>query len=165
MALSSDILRSYRSPRAVLRALLARDRREARALFYLLLACALVFVAQWPRLAREAHLSDAIPLQGLMAGALFGWLFIAPLFLYGIGSLLGLVLRLAQPGVDGFAVRLALFWALLVVSPLVLLQGALAALAGPGALALITGVAVLGVFGAVLIAGLRVALEAGRSAA
>lgn len=165
MALSSDILRSYRSPRVVLRELVARDRREARALFYLLLACALVFVAQWPRLAREAHLSDAIPLQGLMAGALFGWLFIAPLFLYGIGALLGLVLRVAQPGADGFAVRLALFWALLAVSPLVLLQGALAALTGPGALALLTGLAVLGVFGAVLVAGLRVALEAGRSAA
>ena len=165
MALSSDILRSYRAPRAVLRELGARERREGRALFYLMLACALIFVAQWPRLAREAHLSDAVPLQGLMAGALFGWLFIAPLFFYGIGALLGLVLRLLRPVSDPYVARLALIWALLAVSPLVLVQGALAALLGPGALALLTGLAVLAAFGAILVAGLRVALEAGAGTA
>jgi len=161
MAISADILRSYRAPRAVLRERLARDRREGRALIYLMVACALIFIAQWPRLARQAHLSDAVPLDALMAGALFGWLFVAPLFFYAVGGLLGWVLRMLRRGADAFGARLALFWALLAVSPLVLAQGAIAALAGPGAVALVTGLVVIAAFLAILLAGLRVALDAG----
>lgn len=160
MAISADILRSYRAPRAVLRERLARDRREGQALIYLTIACALIFVAQWPRLARQAHLSDEVPLEALMAGALFGWLFVAPLFFYAIGALLGLVLRLVRRGADGFKVRLALFWALLAVSPLVLAQGALAAMTGPGLSALISGLVVIAAFVTILVSGLAVALEA-----
>ncbi len=161
MAVSADILRSYRAPRAVLRDRLALDRREARALVYLMIACALIFVAQWPRLARDAHLSDEVPFEALMAGALFGWMFVAPLFFYAVGALLGWVLRFVRRGADPFAGRLALFWALLAVSPLVLAQGAVAALAGPGVLVLATGLAVIAAFMAILIAGLGVALDAG----
>lgn len=161
MAVSADILRSYRAPRAVLRARLALDRREGRALIYLMLACALIFVAQWPRLARQAHLSDAVPFEALMAGALFGWLFLAPLFFYGVGALMGVVLRLVRRDADPFAARLALFWALLAISPLVLAQGAVAALAGPGTLALVSGLVVIAAFLAILIAGLSAALDAG----
>ncbi|MCC5969697.1 MAG: YIP1 family protein [Pararhodobacter sp.] len=165
MALSGDILRSYRAPRVVLRERLAHSRREGSALIYLTIACALIFVAQWPRLARQAHLSDEVPLQALMAGALFGWLFVAPLFFYGIGALLGLVLRLIRRGTDPFAARLALFWALLAVSPLVLMQGALVALVGPGILALVSGLAVIAAFLVILVAGLGAALEADRAEA
>lgn len=159
MAISSDILRSYRAPRAVLRERLALDRREGRALVYLMIACGLIFVAQWPRLARQAHFSDAIPFDGLMAGALFGWLFLAPLFFYLVGALLGLVLRFLRRGADPFAARLALFWALLAVSPLFMVQGAIAAVTGPGALALVSGLAVLVAFVVILLAGLRAALD------
>lgn len=165
MAISSDILRSYRAPGEVLRDRLALDRREARALVYLMLACGLIYVAQWPRLARQSHFSDAIPFEGLMAGALFAWLFLAPLFFYAVGALLGLVLRFLRRGTDPFAARLALFWALLSISPLVMVQGALSALVGPGALALLTGVSVLVAFVAILVGGLRAALDAGRASA
>ncbi|HHX91296.1 MAG TPA: YIP1 family protein [Paracoccus sp.] len=165
MAVSADILRSYRAPRAVLRERLAMDRREARALVYLTLACGLFYIAQWPRLALEAQLSDAVPFEGLMVAALFGWLFLAPLFFYAVGALLGLVLRLIRGGTDPFAARLALFWALLAVSPLALVQGAAVAVAGHGALSLLMGLVVLGGFLAILIAGLAEALEAGRARA
>lgn len=165
MAISSDILRSYRAPRAVLRDRLALDRREARALFYLMLACGLIYVAQWPRLARQSHLSDEIPFDGLMAGALFGWLFLAPLFFYAVGALLGLVLRFLRRGADPFAARLALFWALLAVSPLFMVQGAIAAVTGPGVVSLLSGLAVLAAFVVILLAGLRAALDAGVSGA
>ncbi|WP_333828568.1 YIP1 family protein [Pararhodobacter sp.] len=164
MAVSADILRSYRAPRAVLRDRLARGPhagREGRALVYLMIACGLIFVAQWPRLARQAHLTDEVPFEALMAGALFGWMFLAPLFFYAVGALLGLALRIVRRGTDPFAARLALFWALLAVSPLVLAQGALAALVGPGILVLITGLAVVAAFLAILVAGLRAALAAG----
>lgn len=165
MSLSTDIVRSWRSPRAVIRARLARLDGERSALFYLMMGCLLIFVAQWPRLSREAAMDDGIPFEGLMAGALFGWLFLAPLFFYAIAWLLGLALRLARRATPFLAVRLALFWALLAVSPLVLFQGALAALAGPGALAFASGLLVLALFMAILGAGLRVALEAGQGAA
>ncbi len=165
MALSTQILRSYRAPRSVLRALLAQDRHEGRALFYLMLACALIFLAQWPRLQRLAQGDGAVPFEGLMAGALFGWLFVAPILFYGLGALMALVLRLVRPSLSAFGVRLALFWALLAVSPLVLVQSALVSLAGPGVLALVSGLAVLAAFVAILLAGLRAALEAGASSA
>ncbi len=161
MAVSTDILHSFARPRAVLRSLRDGERREARVLVYLMLACALIFVAQWPRLARQAHLDDSIPLDALLAGALFGWVFVAPLLFYAAAMLLALAMRLVAP-VQPFDVRLALFWSLLVASPMVLLQGLVTGLIGPGVAALVTGIAVAGVFGAVLVAGLRVAVEAAR---
>lgn len=157
MTLTGAILQSWRSPRRVLAALLAQDRREGRLLLYLTLALGLVFLAQWPRLARQA--TPEVPLEALMVGALFGLMFVGPLLFYALGAVLTLALRLVAP-VEGFAVRLALFWALLASAPLVLMQAALAALAGPGLLAAATGFAVLGAFGALLVAGLRVALAA-----
>lgn len=85
MALTTDILASYRRPRTVLRRLQG-DRREARILVYLMLGCGLIFIAQWPRLAREAHLDEEVPLDALLAGALFAWVFIAPLVFYALGG-------------------------------------------------------------------------------
>jgi len=157
MSMSVAIARSWRAPRRVLRGLLAQDRREGRLLMYLTLALGLLFLAQWPRLAREA--SADVGLEALLAGALFGIMFMGPLLFYGLGAVLTLALR-PFAAVDGFAVRLALFWAFLAMTPWVLAQAALAALAGPGALSSLTGLAVLGGFLAILIAGLRVALEA-----
>ncbi|MCC6001066.1 MAG: YIP1 family protein [Pararhodobacter sp.] len=166
MSLTGDILRSWRAPRAVLRRRLATAEGERSAIFYLLLACVLIFVAQWPRLAMQAAVDDSIPFQGLMAGALFGWLFLAPLLFYAISGIIGLVMRLIRPGTPWLAVRLALFWALLAISPLVLLQGAVAPMAGAQSpLALVSGLAVLAGFVALLGAGLRVALEAAQAAA
>ncbi|MCW1933716.1 YIP1 family protein [Pararhodobacter zhoushanensis] len=163
MALTTDIVASYRRPRAVLRSLQG-DRREARILVYLMLACALIFVAQWPRLARDAHMDETIPLDALLSGALFAWIFIAPLAFYALGGMLSLVLRIAGP-VDAFAVRLGLFWALLVAAPLMLFQGLVAGLIGPGLQANLAGLPAAVAFFAVLIAGLRVALEAPHRAA
>ncbi|MCB1361598.1 MAG: YIP1 family protein [Rhodobacter sp.] len=162
MAVSTDILRSFRAPRRVVRGLLG-DRREARILVYLMAACALIFIAQWPRLAREAHLSDAVPLDALMSGALFAWLFVAPLAFYALGGVLTLVLKLVRGQVEPFAVRLALFWALLVASIPALLYGLVVGFIGPGIEATLTGGLVIVTFVGILVAGLRVALEAPRA--
>lgn len=161
MSLSGAIVQSWRSPRAVLRRLLAQDRHEGRVLMYLVLALALIFVAQWPRLQRQA--TAEVPFEGLMVGALFGLMMVGPLLLYLVAGVLALAMRLLGR-VEGFAVRLALFWALLAAAPLVIAQAALVALTGPGMIAQVTGLAVLGLFAAVLVAGLRVALEAGAGA-
>jgi hypothetical protein len=157
MSMSGAIARSWREPRRVLRGLLAQDRREGRLLMYLTLALGLLFLAQWPRLAREATVD--VGLEALLAGALFGIMFMGPLIFYGLAAVLTLALR-PFAAADGFAVRLALFWALLAMSPWVLAQAALAALAGPGLVSSGSGLVVLAGFLVILIAGLRVALEA-----
>ena len=50
MSLTTDIVATYRGPRRVIRRLLEGGEQEARALMFLIVACVLIFVAQWPRL-------------------------------------------------------------------------------------------------------------------
>lgn len=157
MSMSAAIARSWREPRRVLRGLLAQDRREGRLLMYLTLALGLLFLAQWPRLSRTA--TPEVGLEALLAGALFGIMFLGPLLFYALAAVLTLALR-PFAAADGFAVRLALFWAFLAMSPWLLAQAALAAMVGPGVVATLSGMVVLAGFLAILIAGLRVALEA-----
>ncbi|HGG06128.1 MAG TPA: YIP1 family protein, partial [Aliiroseovarius sp.] len=75
-----DIVATYRAPRAVFRRRAGAAPREDRAIAILLLACGLIFIAQWPRLSRLAFETGA-ELQPMLGGALFGWMFIAPLAL------------------------------------------------------------------------------------
>lgn len=162
MAVTSDILRSYRHPRRVMRELLAQGRREDRALAFLMLGCGLMFVAQWPALARAAELDPSVPLQARIGGALVGAMFMLPLLMYLLAGLVHLGLRTAGWRSGGYSSRLALFWAFLSTSPLALFHGLLRGLAGPGAATQLVGVIVLGAFLALWIAGLReAALEPG----
>lgn len=164
MSLTVDILRSYRAPRRVMRDLLAAGPREDRALAFLIGACLLIFVAQWPRLARQAHLDDSVPFQVLLGGAMFGWLFLAPLAFYLLALLLQGGMRLTGRRVDGGRVRMALFWSLLAASPLWLGHGLLAGLLGPVVLSQLLGLALLAVFFWLAGSNLReAALEAGAS--
>lgn len=126
-----DIVRTYRAPRRVIRRRLDAGRREERALAILMLACGLIFVAQWPRLAREAFLSGQ-DLMMMIGGALFGWVFLAPLALYVLAALGHLVARAFGGRSDWYGARVALFWALLAASPLWLLNGLVAGFVGPG---------------------------------
>lgn len=154
MSVSADILRMYRAPRAVARKRLSGGPREDRALAILMAACLLIFVAQWPRLARDAHMQEGIGLDALMAGALFGWIFIAPLLAYGLAAGSHLLAR-AMGGQGTWAdARMALFWALLAAAPLWLLSGLVAGLIGPGPALGLTGFAALAAFLIFWIAGL-----------
>lgn len=165
MSISADILRSYRAPRAVVRRQLATGPREDRALVFLILACLLFFVAQWPALSRAAQIDPSVPFEARVGGALTGVLFVLPLLSYGLASLLWLGLRPLGP-ITAFGARLALFWAMLAVSPLVLAHSALTAAVGaPGTATRLFGLLVLAAFVAILVSGLRAALEAGRAAA
>ena len=123
MSLVLDILRTYRTPRLVLRERIGAKVREDRALATLMAACVLMFVAQWPRLSREAFVDDSIALEARMTGALFGWVLVAPLVMYFLASLSHAALRLAGSDVSGYDARMALFWAFLATSPLWLLSG------------------------------------------
>lgn len=146
MAVTTDILRSWRHPRAVMRRHLDGPVREDRALVFLLLACLLVFVGQWPAAARRVALDpEAVPLDAQIGGALMAWLFLAPLAFYALAALSHLVAALLGGHGSWYTARVALFWSLLAVSPVWLLFGLVAGLIGPGP--------ALNAVGAVLLAG------------
>ncbi|MFC3616502.1 YIP1 family protein [Lutimaribacter marinistellae] len=154
MAVTQDIVATYRGPAAVIRRLLSAGQREDRALAILMAACALVFISQMPRLSREAHLSGQ-ELNMLLGGTLLAWLIIAPLILYGVAALSHLVARIAGGRGSWYGARLALFWALLASAPLLLLHGLLAGFVGPGPALSGVGILWLVVFGWFWFSGLR----------
>ncbi len=133
MALSTEIVRTYRAPRAVIRRVLEAGPREDRAIAWLMGACAVIFVGQWPRLQREALLNpEGPPLDARIGAALFAWLFLAPLMFYGIAALSHLVARGFGGRGSWWSARAALFWSLLATSPLFLLQGIVSGVLGQG---------------------------------
>lgn len=155
MAAVDDIVRSYRAPRAVVRSLLARERSEPRALSLLIAALVVVFVGQWPALSRQAYESGQ-PMAGLVLGTGLALGAALPL-LYGLAALGHLGARAFGGRGDWYRARIALFWALLAVAPLMLLQGLVAGFIGQGAqLALVSALVFLA-FVLIWGAGLRVA--------
>lgn len=94
-----------------------------------------------------------------MGGALFGVMFLLPLVLYAIAGLLQLGLRLFLRPVPGLHARLAFFWALLAVTPLMLLQGGLTAFLGAHPAVAAFGFVVAGAFLYILGAGLRAVMR------
>lgn len=157
MSATRDIVESYRNPARVMRRHLAHGPREDRALMFLMLSCVLLFMAQWPRLARKAAIDDTVTLEALLAGALFGWVFVAPLFFYGLAALSRLVARMAGGKGTYSTARIALFWSLLTIAPLALARGLVSGLVGPGPVDMIAGLIVLGFFGYLWFANLRAA--------
>ena len=146
MSVTLDMLRAWRDPRGVLRSRLAQGVREDRALATVMGACFLIFVAQWPRLSREAFVDPSVPLDARMGGALLGIVFLLPLFLYVLGALSHVVARALGGKGTWFAARLALFWALLATAPAMLFHGLIAGFVGPGAASSGVGLLVLAGF-------------------
>ena len=146
MSIVLDILRTYRAPREVARRRIGNTAREDRAIAVLMGACLLIFVAQWPRLALEAHVDDSISLEARMAGALFGWLFVAPLVFYVFAAAANWLLRLFGRHSTGYQSRVVLFWALLAATPLFLLAGLLSGLAADSSAVAVVGVVAFAVF-------------------
>ncbi|SEF97465.1 Yip1 domain-containing protein [Thalassococcus halodurans] len=156
MPVTTDIVASYRRPAQVMRRLLSAGTREDRALAMLMAGCVLAFISQLPRLSREAHLTGE-ELNPMLGGALFAWLFIAPLMFYLIAALSHLVARLFKGKGDWFGARLALFWAFLAASPLMLLNGLTAGFVGPGAALTLVGFVWFVAFMVIWLVSLKVA--------
>ncbi len=157
MAVSSDILRTWRHPRRVVADLLDQGRREDRAIAFLMAGCGLIFVAQWPRLARVAHeTGDA--LSKLVAYAMVAWILFWPLVFYAVAGLSWLALRLAKRRIPAFSARLALFWAFLAATPAGLLYGLQTGLNGQGPAAHVVGAIWIAAFFWFWAQGLRAAV-------
>lgn len=143
MAVSTDIVAMYRGPAPVWRRLLSRAQSEPRALAYLMGACVIMFVAQWPAIARRVWETDPArfnteggafqqAVQPEIGGALLGAVIFLPLIFYVLALVLSLLSRVAGKRLAAFDGRLILFWSLLAATPLALLNGLVAGFVGPG---------------------------------
>ena len=139
--------------------LLALGQREDRALAYLMAGCLIVFIAQMPRLAREAHINGD-DLNMLMGASLMAWVFVAPLVLYVLAAISHVIAKVFRGKGTHYGARLALFWALLASSPLMLLNGLVAGFIGPGLELQAVGFLWFAVFGWFWIGGLVAAERA-----
>jgi hypothetical protein len=166
MPLSTDILRTWRGPRRVIRGLMEQGPREDRLILLAMIGCFLMFIAQLPVLARISFLSqqgggEPLQLDMLIGTAFFGWMMIMPLGLYLLAGLSVVVMRLFNRRVGGHDARLALFWAVLAAAPAALLMGLANGLTGPGAGTTAAGVIWLGALALFWVQGLREAGAAG----
>jgi hypothetical protein len=142
MPITTDIVESYRRPRAVLRRRMGGAENEGRALAVLMGACLLIFISQWPGLARAAHFDPSVPLDARMGGALMATLFLLPPIAYALAAISHLAARAMGGRGTGYGARMALFWSLLAVSPLMLLQGLVRGFLGEGPALTATGLIV-----------------------
>ncbi|MBT8412358.1 MAG: hypothetical protein KJP02_11255 [Octadecabacter sp.] len=137
MPVSSDIVRTYRGPRRVVRELWAMGPREDRAIMWLMIGCLIVFLSRLPALQREAVLAQG-DFQRDTTYALFALLMIAPLLFYVIAWVLFLLTRIFRRGATNYGARLAVFWGWLAASPVALFYGLLVGFNGvdhPGTIA------------------------------
>lgn len=125
------IVRSWWAPGRVVDTL--RGMPDRALIAVLMLAMLIFLIAQAPEHARAAHLDPGVPLGARMGGAVLAVMFMMPLLAYAVATLVAALSRLTPRPVAPPQSRLALFWALLAVSPAMLLAGLTAGLVGPGA--------------------------------
>ena len=137
MAVSTQILRTYRHPRAVIRGLFAAsetdDRPEARGFIYLLLGCLIMFLGRLPgMLAAEMTAPDAPPTEALVSITFFLMLTVWPLFFILLAGIVHVVARAVGGQGTFLRSRLSIAWTVLAVSPLSLLRGMVESVTGSG---------------------------------
>lgn len=124
MPVTTDIARTYRGPRRVVRDLLAMGQREDRAIMWLMIGCFVVFISRLPALQRDAVLTGSDFARDA-AYAFFGLMMLAPLIFYVLAVLGQGVARVLGGAPGSYGARVALFWAWLAASPLALFYGLL----------------------------------------
>lgn len=119
----ASILRAYRDPRAEMARHKADGLTEPRTLMHAFLACGLGFVASLPNAIRESATLDVGDdrVAAAVAAHFFGYVFVAPLVLYGIAAALHLGAMAFGARGSFLQARAALFWSLVLVAPLALL--------------------------------------------
>jgi hypothetical protein len=163
MSIAARIVATWRNPRLVMRDHLAGGAREDRAIAVLMGAAGLSLVAQLPAMWRAVAITPEIPLEARLGAALMATLFLLPLIAYAIAGVSWVLLRvLGRRNVGGFATRIALFWAMLASTPLVLVHRVFEAILPLGS-PLVT-IAGLAAFGGFLYLWLAALAEAWRSA-
>ncbi|MEF3047710.1 YIP1 family protein [Pseudotabrizicola sp. L79] len=132
MAVTTDIVASWRNPRASVRRHLARGVSEPFAFTLLMVFLVVAFVGQWPQASREAFLAGEPSAAPRILARAFAVLATLP-FWYILAAVSRLTARLMGGQGSWYSARISLFWALATVSPLMLLQGLVAGMIGQGA--------------------------------
>lgn len=138
MAVIQDIVEAHIKPRKVMARLLKLGKRDDRAFAMLLGGCFILFMAQWPYRARQAHLNEAVLTDYIQHDAL-GLIFTLPLLAYTFAALLRVFTKIFRSKADFYSARLATFWALLAASPAVILSGLIKGFIGLGTMNSIFG--------------------------
>lgn len=131
MAVTTDILASWRSPRQSVRRHLNRGVSEPFVFTLLLVFLVLAFVGQWPVAARDAFAAGEPSAAPRVLARGLAVLATIP-FWYGLAAVGRLVAGALGGQGTWYSARVALFWALATVSPLMLLQGLTAGMVGQG---------------------------------
>lgn len=145
MSVTTDIVESWRRPQAVVRRLLDRGGSEVFVLTFLMIFLLLAFTAAAPNLAREAQADPTVPLVQRFYAMALGLLATLPVW-YGLAAISHLVARALGGKGRHFGARLALFWALVVISPAMLFHGLVLGMAGDSTFTTGLGAAVAAVF-------------------
>lgn len=127
-----DIAETYVAPARVAARKQAHAPTEATLLAYLMFASLIAFFARAPRLV--ADVDPALTTSSFMGAQFAAAMIFGPLFLYLLAYLSQLVARIMGGTADGQGTRLALFWPLLALQPLVIL-GEIVSLSEPDAVA------------------------------
>lgn len=133
MSTAQTIIQSYPRPRHVARSYRDAGADDGLALTWLIVAAILFFVAQLPGLSRDLHLTETSEQFYPQALGRFFGVMVAALVCYAIAALSHMVAQAMGGQGRWLDARLALFWSLLAVSPLMLFQGLVAGFIGPGA--------------------------------
>ena len=131
MTVTTDLVATWRAPRAAFRRHLARGVSEPFAFTLLLVFLILAFVGQWPVAARDALIAGEPSSAPRILAIGLAVLATIPLW-YGLAAVSRLIARVLGGKGTWYSARIALFWALATVGPLMLLQGLVAGIIGPG---------------------------------
>ena len=141
-----DIAETYVHPGRVMRRKAAAGLSERQLLGYLMGALFIAFLVRLPVVIPLSYgpMMDGAPPEALIGSYFVAVLFFAPLFMYLVAMLSHLIAHMVGGKGDGQRARLALFWSLLALQPLMIVTttlGNLAPLGRFGALAGIFGAA------------------------
>lgn len=127
MSISREIIVAYKGFGASMRRQITANPGEERLLIYLVMAILIFFIARVPSLLEASALAatEEVSSIAIFMVNLVSSFFFAPLLLYGIATLSHLLAKLFGGKGNGYRSRLALFWSLLVVSPLALVSAML----------------------------------------
>ncbi len=131
MSVTAQIFAMYYAPRRGILAQMDAPPREGRIFTYLMAAALLFAAAGAPGQARDAFFDDSIPLDARLYWSAIWWLGLFPIVAYGWAAISHAMLRLLGSAGAAYRARLALFWALLSLAPLVVLTGLTSAFVGP----------------------------------
>jgi hypothetical protein len=154
MALTQDIIATYKGPGRVVSRFLAQGRNEVRSLLFVLITGMLMFVASAPYQARLAELDPDVPFLARIYWSAFFYIMMMPILIYAFAAIIWGLSRIARRQVTGYEVRFTLIWALLASTPVMLLMGLIAAFIGAGIQLQIVGFVWMAVFGWFWAAGL-----------